>query len=81
MVIHQLMYVICDNDSMVNNSTKLESKLHKKHSSVAYHVTRWAVAARIIRVGKVCTGDNLANALTKRLTAVKGEYLFRNWTS
>ena len=75
-----LANVLCDNESVVNNSTKLESKLHKKHSSVAYHATRWAVAARIIRVGKVYTGDNLVDALTKRLSAVKREYLFGNWT-
>ena len=72
--------VLCDNESVVNNSTKLESKLHKKHSSVAYHATRWAVAAEIIRVGKVFIGDNLADALTKRLSANKRDYLFGNWT-
>ena len=72
--------VLCDNESVVNNSTKLESKLHKKHSSVAYHATRWAVAAEIIRVGKVFTGENLADALTRRLSANKRDYLFGNWT-
>ena len=44
--------ILCDNEAIVNSSTKLESKLHKKHSSVAYHATRWAVAAKIIRVEK-----------------------------
>ena len=72
--------VLCDNEAVVNNSTKLESKLHKKHSSIAYHATRWAVAAKIIRVGKVHTGENLADALTKRLSAAKRDYLFGNWT-
>ena len=72
--------VLCDDESVVNNSTKLESKLHKKYSSVAYHATRWAVATRFIRVGKVFTGDNIADALSKQLTAMRREYLFGNWT-
>ena len=72
--------LLSDNEAVVNNSTKLESKLHKTHSSVAYHANRWAVAAKIIRVGKVHTGENLADALTKRLSAAKRDYLFGNWT-
>ena len=58
----------------------MESKLHQKHSSVAYYATRWAVAAKIIRVGKVHTGENLVDALTKRLPVIKRDYLIGNWT-
>ena len=72
--------VLCVNEAVVNNFTKLQSKLHKKHSSVAYHATRWAVVSKIIRVGKVHTGENLADALTKRLSAARRDYLFGNWT-
>ena len=77
---HSPADVLCDNQSVVTNSSKLESKLNKKHSSVAYHATRWAVAAGIIRVGKVPGEENLADAFTKRLPVVKREYLFGNWT-
>jgi hypothetical protein len=31
------MNVYCDNDSVVNNSTKPESTLKKKHNAIAYH--------------------------------------------
>ena len=43
--------VLCDNKAVVDNCSKLESKLNKRHNQIAYHPTRWAVAARIIRVG------------------------------
>ena len=72
--------VLCDNQGVVNNSSKIESKLNKKHSSVAYHATRWAVAAGIIRVGKIHGDENLADAFTKRLPVIKRDYLFGNWT-
>ena len=54
--------------------------MDKKHASVAYHAVRWSVAAGIIRVGKIHKDDNLADALTKRLSANKRDYLFGNWT-
>ena len=41
--------VLCDNQSVVNNSSKLGSVLNKKHNSIAYHAVRWAVAAEILR--------------------------------
>ena len=72
--------VLCDNLSVVNNSSKIESTLHKKHNSIAYHAVRWAVAASIIRVGKIDTNFNLADAMTKRLTAQKRHSLFGDWT-
>ena len=32
--------VLCDNKSVVDNSSKLESKLNKKHNAIAYHAVR-----------------------------------------
>ena len=72
--------MLCDNQSVVNNCTKLESTLNKKHCSIAYHAVRWAVAADILRVGKIDTGWNLADAFTKRLTVAKRDLLFGEWT-
>ena len=40
-------HVFCDNESVVNNATRVESVLNKKHNSFAYHFCRWAVAANI----------------------------------
>ena len=72
--------VLCDNNSVVLNSSKIESVLNKKHNSIAYHAVRWAVAAMVIIVGKIHTDYNLADAMTKRLTAVRREALFGDWT-
>jgi hypothetical protein len=72
--------ILCDNEAVVNNSSKIESTLHKKHNSIAYHMVRWHVAAEMIRVGWIGTKENISDALTKRLSAVERDYLFGNWT-
>ena len=77
---HSPADTICDNQGVVNNSSKLESKLNKKHSSVAYYATIWAVTTRIIRVGKIPEEENLADALTKNLSVEKCDCLCGNWT-
>ena len=45
--------VLCDNQSVVTNSTLIDSSLNKKHCSIAYHACRWAVAAEMIREGSI----------------------------
>ena len=72
--------VLCDNESVVKNSSLLASTLNKKHSSIAYHSVRWNVAAGVIQVAWINTHMNLADAMTKRLTADKREALFGGWT-
>ena len=72
--------VLCDNKSCVDSSSKVETMLHKKHASLAYHATRYAVAADIIIVGKIHTDDNIADALTKILTVQQRDRLFGSWT-
>eukprot|EP00978_Attheya_sp_CCMP212_P037513 scaffold177612_cov55-Attheya_sp.AAC.1 len=61
-------HVFCDNESVVRNSTSIESTLNKKHSSIAYHYTRWNSAASVESVAWINTQDNLADALTKCLS-------------
>jgi hypothetical protein len=72
--------IFCDNESVVKNSTNVESVLNKKHSSVAYHYVRWTVAAGIITVAWIRSEENLADPFTKRLAEITREYLFGNWT-
>ena len=72
--------VLCDNNSVVLNSSKVESTLNKKHNSIAYHAVRWAVAAKTMIVGKIHTDYNIADAMTKRLTVQRRERLFGDWT-
>jgi hypothetical protein len=59
--------VYCDNDAVVNNSTKPESTLKKKHNAIAYHHVREAVAAGTIRIAWEPTDSNIADMLTKCL--------------
>ena len=72
--------VLCDNESVVKNSSRFESCLNKKHNAIAYHATRWATAAKEIIIGWIKSGDNLADALTKRLTQFERDKLFGDWT-
>ena len=39
--------VLCDNESVVKNSSNVDSRLYKKHVSIACHAVRWAVAAGV----------------------------------
>jgi hypothetical protein len=73
--------MFCDIKSVVKNPTNVESVLNKKHSSLAHHYVRWAVAAGIITVTWIELQENLADPFTKHLTEVTQEYyLFGNWT-
>ena len=74
------MHIFADNQSMVKNASYVESTLNKKHSSVAYHFTRWNVAAKVCTVAWIETGRNIADAFTKRLSAGVREFLFGEWT-
>jgi hypothetical protein len=73
-------HVFCDNESVVKNTTNVESTLNKKHSSVAYHHCRWSVAAGVITLAHVGTHDNIADCFTKRLPSNTRNYLFGAWT-
>ena len=44
--------VFCDNSGVVENCSRPESVLAKKHNAINYHAVREAVAAGILRVGK-----------------------------
>ena len=74
----QPAHILYDNESVVKNSTRLESVLIKKHNSIAYHYIRWNVAAGFIQVGWINGKDNLADPLTKSFSALVREYLFGN---
>ena len=57
--------IFCDNKSVVKNSTLVQSKLTKRHCSIAYHKVRESVAAGIIQVYYERSETNLADLLTK----------------
>ena len=63
--------VLCDNASVVKNSSILASTFNNKHSSITYHSVIWNVASGLIQVSWIYTNYNLADAMTKRLTHIK----------
>ncbi len=52
-------------EAVVTNSTAPESTLKKKHNAIAYHRTREANAAGIVKIAKEDGDTNLADILTK----------------
>ncbi len=59
----------CNYKSVVINASVPTSTLKKKHNAIAYHRVRKAVAAGVLRIANVHTTENLADLLTKPLTA------------
>ena len=59
--------VFCDNESALKNTTRPESTLKNKHNAIAYHRTREAQAAGIVRISKEGGETNLADLFTKLL--------------
>ena len=59
--------ILCDNKSAVLNTALPSSTLKKKHNAIAYHKTREAVAANIIKIFHIEGTENVADILTKPL--------------
>jgi len=72
--------VLCDNESVVVNTTRSDSVVKKKHVSIAYHRCREAQAAGYIKIGSIKGMDNVADLLTKLLPGPRlrqlMEYIF-----
>ena len=55
-------------------------KLNKKHSAIAFNFTQWNVADGLCTVAWIPTGENISDAMTKRLSEMTRDYLLGNWT-
>ena len=66
-----------DNMSVILNTTLPSSQLKKKHNAIAYHRTREAIAARVLRFAHTSSEENYADCLTKALPAPKFQPLVR----
>jgi hypothetical protein len=67
--------ILCDNQSVVSNSSVPESTLNKKHNAICYHRVREACAAGTIRIAKEDTTTNLADIFTKPLPNPQRRFL------
>ena len=57
--------VMCDNRSVVTNSSVPTSVLNKRHNAICYHRVREGQAAGVIRVGWIEGKENVADLFTK----------------
>ena len=73
--------VFCDNESVVKTTTIPESRLKKKHCSIGYHRVRESVAAGAVLVYYETSETNLADLLTKPLSASRREPLVQGLLS
>ena len=71
---------LCDNESVVKNTSNVESSLNKKHSAIAYNSSRWNVASGVFTIAWIPTRENIADAMTKKLAEAVQDYLFGKWT-
>jgi hypothetical protein len=69
--------IMCDNESVVKSSSHAESTLKKKHCSVAYHRVRETVARGKTLIYYEKSESNLADLLTKPLSATKRKPLLQ----
>ena len=76
----EVTHVLCDNKSVVTNASNVESLLNKKHSPIVYHFSRMECCYLSVLIAWILTGDNLADAMTKRLLVTTRDHLFSQWT-
>ena len=70
-------YIYGDNQSVINNTSKPESVLKKKSSTICYHFVRKAVAMKECLTSHIPTQENFADLLTKVLSGSKRQRLVR----
>ena len=58
-------YLFGDNQKVVETASVPYSKIHKRHVALAYHRTRWAIAAKIVKYFHVRGNTNPADILSK----------------
>ena len=63
--IRKKSYMFGDNESMVNSSTQVHAKLHKRHTILSFHRVREAVASGMIALHYMSGDINPADILSK----------------
>ena len=72
--------VLCDNETVCNNTRSPDSRLNKKHNAIAFHKSREAVAASIIRIAHESSTTNISDFLTKQKSAKERDRLLFKFT-
>ena len=58
-------FMFGDNETVVNTASAPHGKLHKRHNALAFHKTRWCIAAGIVYFYHVRGETNPADILSK----------------
>ena len=58
-------YMFGDNETVVNTAATPHGKLHKRHNALAYHKTRFAIAAKVLSFHHVRGDTNPADIMSK----------------
>ena len=58
-------YMFGDNESVVNSSSVVHSKLHKRHNSLSFHRVREAIASKFVDFNFLPGPQNPADILSK----------------
>jgi hypothetical protein len=59
--------MLCDNMSVILNTTIPSSQLMKKHNAIAYYRVCEAIAGKIVKFVHIKSTENIADVLTKPL--------------
>ena len=63
--VHEKSYMFGDNQSVVDSSTRLHAKLHKRHTALSFHRVREAIASGFVTFHHVPGANNPADILSK----------------
>jgi hypothetical protein len=63
--INKKSFLFGDNESVVGSATKLDAKLHKRHSALSFHRVREAIAAKFLAFFHIPGKRNPADVLSK----------------
>jgi hypothetical protein len=63
--IRDVSYMVGDNESVVNSSTQLHSKLHKRHNAQSFHHVCKAIASGYVMLAHLPGKFNPADILSK----------------
>ena len=54
-----------NNESVVNSSTKIHAKLHKRHTALSFHRVREAIASKYVTFNFIPGSENPVDILSK----------------
>ena len=73
-------FILCDNESVVKNTSNVKSSFNKKQSAISYHFSIRNVAAGVFTIAWIPIRGNIADAMTNIMSKAVRDYMCGNWT-